>query len=300
MEAPNKENSSSPPTQRVMDVVELLAASTAPQSSAEVADQLGLNRSTVGSILAALDARGWVRRGADLRYVIGPLLASIGDHARHSLAAPTNLADELSRLAARNGYATGLSAIHRDQLVVLALVESVGRIPAGMAVGSRLPLQPPAGASIMAFKSAPEQSAWLSRAEPHARPQHKRTLDVIKEERIGVWGGGAADSTTMDVLSDVVQFLAVSPDSTSLRERIVTLLATLTGVAYMPEELARAEPLPVSVITAPVFDNNGNASWELQIGPFARAVTKSERQRLIAEMTTTAKRLSAAPVDDQR
>lgn len=59
-----------------------------PQSSAQIAVQLHLSRSTVGPILAALDEKGWVIRLPDLTYQLGAALIAISERAPAHAASP--------------------------------------------------------------------------------------------------------------------------------------------------------------------------------------------------------------------
>ncbi len=54
----DKGATASPPTDRVVAVIELLAGRDEACTIAEVADALGLSRSTVGAVLGSLDAHG--------------------------------------------------------------------------------------------------------------------------------------------------------------------------------------------------------------------------------------------------
>lgn len=284
--------SSSPPTLRVVSVVEFLTVRDRPQSAAEIADGLDLSRSTVGSILAALDEQGWVARLPDLTYQLGPALIAISERARPALPRPGVVDAELDRLAGNVACAVGLSTVHRGQLIVTAVTMHRGRIPAGIASGTRLPLAPPAGAAIIAHADASIRDGWLSRAKQSEIAQYAVVLDTIRDKGFGVWGAGAADIETVDVIADVVSFLSDNPASADLRDRVVHLLSSLNGAPYRPAELAEDKELAVSVLTAPVFDRNGMARWELQIGPFRPAVPLAERRRYIHELTSAARQLS--------
>ncbi|HTY33629.1 helix-turn-helix domain-containing protein [Mycobacterium sp.] len=285
--------SPSPPTLRVISVVEFLTLRERPQSSAQIADGLGLSRSTVGAILAALDDQGWVTRLPDLTYRLGPGLIAISERARPALPRPNVVDAELERLADSVGCAVGLSTVHRRQLIIVAVTALRGHVPAGISSGTRLPLAPPAGASIIAHADKTAQRDWLGRGKPKEIKRLRRTLEVIRETGIGVWGAGAAVET-VDVIADVVSFLSEDPSSAQLRNRVVALLGSLNGTAYEPEQLAIDDELPVSVLTAPVFDSDGTARWELQIGPFRPAVSRPQRQRYIDELRHTADRLNGA------
>ncbi|WP_281426166.1 helix-turn-helix domain-containing protein [Mycobacterium spongiae] len=278
-------------------MVEFLTVRERPQSSAEIADGLGLSRSTVGAILAALDEQGWVVRLPDRTYRLGPGLIAIGERARPMLPHPDVVHDELDGLARRVGCAVGLSTVHGDQLIVVALAARGGRVPAGFASGTRLPLEPPGGASIIAFADEAEQDAWLARSKPDDAPRFRRVLEVIRQTGVGVWGASAADIETVDVIADVVSFLSAHPASAQLRDRLLSRLSSLAGNAYEPAQLSLDDELPVSVITTPVFGAAGRAQWELQVGPFKSAVSREERKRIIDELLASAARLARPEPD---
>jgi DNA-binding IclR family transcriptional regulator len=284
--------SSSPPTQRVVSVMEFLTVRDRPQSAAEIADGLDLSRSTVGSILAALDQQGWVVRFPDLTYALGPALIAISERARPALPRPDIVDEELDQLAARVGCAVGLSTVHGDQLIVVSVTSRDGGIPAGIASGTRLPLAPPAGASIVAHAAAETRDRWLAGCSRHDVSRFRQLIDTIRDTGVGVWGVGAAGLDTVDVIADVVSFLSDSPASAGLRDRVVHLLSSLNGMPYDPAQLSVDVDLPVSVLTTPVFDARGQAKWELQIGPFRNAVSRTEREHYVRELAATAQRLT--------
>lgn len=282
----------SPPTLRVIAVVEFLTVRDRPQSAAEIADGLDLSRSTVGAILSALDQRGWVVRLPDLTYRLGPALIAISERARPDLPHADVVDDELHGLAQRVGCAVGLSTVHRDQMIVVAVAMGTGRVPAGIAAGTRVPLAPPAGASIVAHSDPATRNAWLGRGRQQDTARLRLLLTTIRDGGVGVWGEGAAIDT-VDVIADVVSFLSDNPASAGLRDRVVRLLSSVNGLPYDPHQLAVDGDLPVSVLTTPVFDAKGSAKWELQIGPFRGAVSLAERERYIRELVATARRLTA-------
>ncbi|MFC6012157.1 helix-turn-helix domain-containing protein [Nocardia lasii] len=109
----------SPPTDRVVSVVELLAA-RAPLHAAAIADTLELSRSTVGAILTTLDARSWVQRLPDLTYRLGP---AFPHHVRpaNQLAMPPNAQNALRALADRVGCGAALAAVTERSMTFVAL-----------------------------------------------------------------------------------------------------------------------------------------------------------------------------------
>lgn len=289
----DKGGSGSPPTDRVVAVVELLAGREVPCTIAEIADALHLSRSTVGAVLGALDAHGWVQRGADLRYRLGSRLAGVAEAARAARGAPPGLDDALARLAARVDCGAALGVVSATELTFVAVDAGRGRLPAGIAAGARLPLRAPAGAAVIAFADEARQRRWLGTLPREAQAETAAVLEQIRTTGVGVWGIGAADPGTLDVLADVVELLAEDPSQHTLRARVLALLAGISGRPYGARDLDSNDALPISYLVAPVFDSDGRAVWELQIGPLRSAVTPAERARYIEQLTRTARELDA-------
>ncbi|WP_430334731.1 helix-turn-helix domain-containing protein [Rhodococcus sp. ACT016] len=281
----------SPPTDRVVSVVELLAARGAPCTIAQVADTLRLSRSTVAAILGALDARGWVRREIDLAYRLGPGLIGPGAAARRTMGVLPGLDDALARLSAQVDCGAGLAVVTSNDLTFLAVDPGRGRLPAGIATGWTVPLRAPAGAAVIAFTDQARQRAWLGTAAPERRPELAAALHCIQSTGVGVWGIAAADPGMLDVLAEVVEHLAEDPTRHALRERVRTLLAGISGRPYNASDLAGDEALPISYLVAPVFDAAGRAVWELQIGPLKSSASREERAHYIEQLTRTAREL---------
>ncbi|MFC4373872.1 helix-turn-helix domain-containing protein [Nocardia halotolerans] len=281
----------SPPTERVVAVVELLAATRARLTAAAVADELGLSRSTVAAVLATLEARNWVLRGADLTYRLGPGLP--GPAAGPAGALPPGIQDELRDLARRVGCGVALSVVTETTLTFVAVAGQHGRVPAGVEVGTRLPLRAPAAASVVAFAAPPRRRTWLDTADPTQRRELDTALTEIRATGVAVWGIDPDDLGTLDVLTEVAGHLPHSPATGPLRRRVLGLLADLSGYPHTTAELDTDAELPIAYLSAPVFDHDRVPRWELQIGPLRPAVSRPEREHYRREIRTSAHRLSA-------
>lgn len=281
----------SPPTQRVVSVLELLAAAPHPQTSAQIADSLALSRSTVGNVLSALRARAWVNRRTDLTYEIGPGLLRVAERQQSKLAGGDPLRTALHALANEVGCGVALIRVDRDEIRFVAVVENRGRIPAGISVGTRLPLIPPGAATVVAHSPDAVRRAWLAAADPGERAHYEQVLADVRTLGAAVWGVDTNSLATLDVLADVVEHLADDTASSALRERILALLGGISGNAYSTGELAREAALPISYLSAPVLDPSGDPVAELLIGPLRTAVPKPERDHYLAALTATARTL---------
>ncbi|WP_181696441.1 helix-turn-helix domain-containing protein [Nocardia sp. GTS18] len=278
----------SPPTDRVVSVVELLAAE-APLTAASVADRLALSRSTVAAILTTLESRGWALRSRDLTYRLGPAFPTA-----HRAAAPAGADAALRELARRVGCGAALAVVSSTSMTFVGLAAHHGRVPAGIEVGARVPLRAPAGASVIAFCAPERQRAWLATADPGRRDELTTALAEIRSAGLAVWGIDPADLATLDVLAEVAGHLAHSPASGPLRRRVLGLLGDLSGYPHTAPDLAAAAPLPIAYLAVPVFDRDEVPRWELQIGPLHPAVSRGDRELYRTELLACAQKLGAA------
>lgn len=282
----------SPPTDRVVAVVGLLAAQAQPSSVAQIASRLELNRATVTSILAALEQAGWAARRDDRKYTLGPGLIAVADTVRRLWPLSTDSAHLIEQMAERAGCGAGLALVGATELSFLTLVRGRGRIPAGVGVGVRLPLLAPVGATAIAHRDAHARQAWLDSAQGVGRDVLDDVLAQVRRNGVVVFGLGGPGLEALDVLGEVVELLAEHPRRTALRQRVFELLTGVNGNPYTAEQLATPEPLSVSYLAAPVFEN-GEATYELQLGPLRRDVSAAERGRYIREIRATAGQLSS-------
>lgn len=284
----------SPPTQRVVAVVELLAASPDPLTAARIADALGLNRSTTGSILQTLQHHGWVRRRPDLTYRLGPALPRLAARAGDARSGPDELARRLDALADDTGCGVALLRIDGPEVRFDAVVADRGPIPAGITAGARLPLAPPAAATLVAHGTAATRRAWLAAAPPGRRATYRQLLADVQATGTAVWGVDADSVPLLEVLAEVVAHLTADPGSRRLRQRVLALLGGISGDPYRPGALDTDEALPISYLAAPVFTPDGVAAAELLIGPLRAAVDRAERRHYLTALTDTARRIGPA------
>lgn len=282
----------SPPTDRVVAVVEFLAGQQQPSSVATIVSRLELNRATVTSILLTLEHAGWAVRRADRRYTLGPGLIGVAGAVRRLWPLSAECGETIAALAERTGCAAALALVGTTGLSFVTVVRGRGRIPAGVDVGVRLPLIAPVAAAVIAHRDAAAQRAWLASADEADRPLFAEVLTEVQRSGVAVFGLGDADPKALDVLADVVDLLAEHPRQAALRQRVFELLAGLNANPYSAEQLAAARPLSVSYLTAPVFDG-GQPVYELQLGPLRGAVSAAERDSYIDELRAAAEQLSS-------
>ncbi|MFG1798166.1 helix-turn-helix domain-containing protein [Nocardia sp. NPDC049149] len=282
------DRSASPPTRRVIEIVSLLTTATEPVSVAGIAERLGIARATATAILAELDEAGWVARDRHRGYAIGPALVGL-----HGAALPPGVGDIIAALAARTGYGATFSRIEPDRLTVLDVRHGTHRIVPGIPVGHRIPLQFPAGASVMPWRTATEQNTWLRTAAGADQRTAGALLTLVRANGVAVFRPRADDAGMVDLLADLLSAVGTELLQPHLRSRVLRQLAELTSRPYTKSELDSTDALPLSYLAAPVFDVTGTAAYEVQLGPLQSATTKPERDEYISATLDAARQLSA-------
>ena len=255
----------SPPTDRVVAVLEYLAANPRGVSASGAARALRLNGSTCAVLLASLERARWVERAPDKTYRLGDGLLSVVDAMRERF--PLLGAGEavLRRLADELGCACMLTRIHPSHILVVAA--SGGGELAGSGTDRRFPIDPPYGSVAIAWRPANEIERWLdlpatplTRAE---RARYRRFLGEIRECGYAIWRLDERDEPLLGRVREMLDELRGDRHSEALRERLVRLFATFGRHGYLASELARDRSVPVSYMIAPIFGPDGQPHYEI-------------------------------------
>ncbi|MGY0498503.1 helix-turn-helix domain-containing protein [Nocardia sp. FBN12] len=283
--------SASPPTRRVIEVMELLTRAERALTASEVASALGLARATVTAVLTELTDAGWVRRDRARRFGPGPALAVLRPVDTEIPSAAVSA--ELKALAASAHCGVTLSRIADGRLTVVAKEYALGaRILPGLAVGQSIPLGYPAGAAVMPWRQEAERKAWSASATGPARRNAPALLRFVTTHGCAVFRPDSDDAGLVDVLAELLGAVGAEVVQPELRTRVLRQLSRLTARPYREADLDSAEPLPVSYLSAPVFDGSA-APYEVQIGPLQAAVSRGDRAHYLATIRAGAAALSA-------
>ncbi|MUL63643.1 hypothetical protein BOO86_04140 [Mycobacterium sp. CBMA 234] len=283
----------SPPTERVVSIVELLAGQSEPSSVASIASRLDLNRATVTSILLALERAGWVVRLADRNYTLGPGMLGVAEAVRNALPMPASYAEVLRDLAHTTKCGVSLALVGTTEMTFVSVIRGLGQIPAGVGVGVRLPLNAPAGASVIAGRDSATQQQWLATAPEELRPTFSKMLDQLGSNSVATFGFGDSNPEVLGVLGDVAELLSEHPRRGALRQRVFETLMSLGGMPYTAEQLDTSKPLPVSYLSCAVRNADGYAAYEIQLGPLNPSVSAADRARYVDELRAAAAKLSS-------
>jgi DNA-binding IclR family transcriptional regulator len=281
----------SPPTARVVAVLEFLAAH--PHDSfglSDLARRLGLSKPTcLGIVTTLTESRYLVRDARDKTYRLGPQLISLGHTAQESMRVNPAARDELRRLSTTHDTTAALSAVIDDRITLLELVGPPGA-EVGVRVGQSYPFAPPVGLMFVLWDDEALRD-WLAR-----EPTIPLRTDTQRLDRV------VAECRTSGYLVERLTpggrrlYTLMAGMSTTLPQELQALLGEMVSDVgervYLRSEGdgargRRGARTDISVISAPVFDHHRRQVMvvSLQIG---RGLTDTEISRLAHGVVDTA------------
>ncbi len=244
----------SPPTDRVVRILDFLAAHPAERFGvSELARRIGLSKPTcLGIVTALADAGYLVRDPADKTYRLGPSLITLGHKAQESLRVSPAAREQLRRLSARYGATAALSAVVDDRITLLDLVAPAGARP-GVEVGQSYPFAPPVGLMFVLWDDEAERN-WLAR-EPTLplRTDMARLGRVIARCRADGYLVERLTAGGRRLYSLMAGMPTNLPDE--LRALLGELVSDIGERVYLPEDAPTRKRVDISVISAPVYDH---------------------------------------------
>jgi DNA-binding IclR family transcriptional regulator len=255
---PESSRRASPPTARVVQILDFLACHPDDRFGvSELARRLDLSKPTCLGIVTTLTEAGYlVRDTEDKTYRLGPSLITLGHKAQESMRVSPAAREELRRLSARFGVTAALSGVVDDRITLLELVAPPGARP-GVQVGQSYPFAPPVGLMFVLWDDEATRD-WLAK-EPTIplRSNTERLHRVIADCRADGYlverltpGGRRLYSLMAGMSSNL-------PDE--LRALLGELVSDIGERVYLRGEndsnSGARKRTDISVISAPVFDH---------------------------------------------
>ena len=288
MPIPESSGRASPPTERVVAVLDFLARHPHDRFGvSELARRLGLSKPTcLGIVTTLTDSDYLVRDSGDKTYRLGPALIALGHTAQESLRVDPAARAELRRLSAISGTTAALSAVIDDRITVLELVGPPGA-DVGVRVGQSYPFAPPVGLMFVLWDDVALRD-WLTKEPTIPLRTDGDRMDRVVDEcrRTGylverLTPGGRRLYALMSGMSNRL------PDE--LQALLGELIADIGERVHLRSENPPGgrQRHDISVISAPVFDHHQRQAMvvSLQIG---RALTDAEIAKRGRALTTTA------------
>jgi DNA-binding IclR family transcriptional regulator len=286
---------------RGLDVIDLLTSFPGRAFTlSEIAKATRINVASCHAVIGALLERGYLARAANPRtYRLGPVLVAAGEAALKSQPLIERAKTAAEALAREIAVPVLLSGVVGEEIVgLVSIPDAAGRGP-GLRVGERLPLAAPVGAPFLAWSSEAAISAWIERHGPLAEPRLAETwreaLALTRSRGFHVTLR-APDSET---LSGVMAEMATGRNVIAYREQITQLVRSLDHQMAQPESLQPEACYDIILIAAPLFDQSGEAVFNLCLGGFAEALSGaailSHGERLVRTCVQIMREVRAAP-----
>jgi DNA-binding IclR family transcriptional regulator len=268
------QGTSSAPTARVLDVVELLVrAGDTRLRFVDVSRELGINQATAHSILKTLCDKGWATRDpVDKGFSVGPALAMIA--ARIRLTRPLANAARVvaAEMSDKFGYPASVIERAGDSLVITAFEGGQVPHPAGI-TGDRIPFVPPFGVAFAAWDSVEEQRAWVQRAPAADATVEERLYRVLARTRER---GFDVDWTTpaLAEAAQVVDTLNSYGLPKHVRHTLEKLRNEFTTIGLLSDDDPGQSTQPVATISVPVIDQHNRVALMVGVHPMRALTTR--------------------------
>lgn len=293
MSAGQSAGRASPPTARVVAVLEFLARHPHQQFGlSELARKVELSKPTCLGIVTTLADTGYlVRDSQDKTYRLGPALIALGHTAQEALRVSPAARDELRRLSSRFASTAALSAVVDDRITLLELV-APPTVKEAVRVGQSYPFAPPVGLMFVLWDDAALHD-WLAR-----RPTVPLRTDSQRLDR--VIGECRASGYLVERLTPGGRrlYTLMAGLSTNLPDELQVLLGELVSDigerVYLRSEAGGSgrQRHDISVIAAPIYDHHQRQVMvvSLQVG---RALTDTEITKWARTVIASADALTA-------
>ncbi|MEQ5777342.1 MULTISPECIES: IclR family transcriptional regulator [unclassified Thalassospira] len=151
-----------PALEKGLEILEILAAERRPMSMGAIASALGRSKSEIFRMLSVLEQKGYLERkdGSELFHITNHLF-ELGMQVSPVSTLLEAALPQMRRLAARVGQSCHLAVPSRDQMVVIARVESPEAIGFSVRVGYRRSLADSGSGKVLLAWMSPERRAPL-------------------------------------------------------------------------------------------------------------------------------------------
>ncbi|MCO8307748.1 IclR family transcriptional regulator [Streptomyces sp. RKCA744] len=138
---------------RAIDIIGFVAHQPRPLN--DVAEHLGVHKSTALRILQTLEGAGFVRKDAGGHYVMGFQLIAYGQLALDQVEARSLAHPVLQELAERHGHTVHLGELVGDHIVYIDKVDGRGSVAMGSRIGLRAQTHTAGVAKVITAYQAP-------------------------------------------------------------------------------------------------------------------------------------------------
>ena len=209
----------------------------------DIAERLGMSRSTTHRYVTTLLALGYLEQGARRKYRLGLSVTDLGMSALNATGLREQAHADLTELSHRAGYTTSLAVLDGSEIVYVDRVQSFRRGQRDphpkLGFGSRLPAHCTAlGKVLLAYLPEGERRDLLTRTDSESRgPNAITSKSVLREELAQVLDEGFAVED-QELARGRIAIAAPVLDEANEIAAAIDMTANAPGIAI--EELAGA------------------------------------------------------------
>ncbi len=252
----------SPPTTRVIDVVELVAARDEQTvRAADLARDLGMSKATTHAIVQTLCDRGWLVRSAGKRLALGPGLAPVAHAALEQRSTSRRALEAARGLSGASGYTASVVELVGRTMYVTSIDPAQ---PRGPALSQRVGYAAPFGSLFAAWATADERAEWFRRGlvTGPAATSYDAFLDRAR-----------SDGVLVERMSPVVEHVApllAATETGGVSDDLRTMVRAVVDEVVrtgLPLRSGSVEPQPVTSVAAPIPGPDGAVATALVLHP---------------------------------
>ncbi|WP_299665718.1 IclR family transcriptional regulator [uncultured Ruegeria sp.] len=258
--ASKKEKSMVPAVEKALDVLELLAESPTGLTMNEIVDALERTMGEIYRVVVYLADRGYLNQDEETnRYALTLRLFELSHRHDPTERLIQTALPMLERISARSMQSCHLGVLNRENILVLASVQSP--LPAGYAVrtGALFPVdQTSSGHVILAFSAEDIQERYVARQPFSQRSSLKKRLALIRKDGF--------EDTPSTMINGVRNLCVPVFDSRGVAAAITS------GFIGQTNETASADET-LSTIRVAAGELSKALGFQIETSPFGSALT---------------------------
>jgi DNA-binding IclR family transcriptional regulator len=212
-----------------LDVIELVA--NGPITLGDLADRLGLTRSTTHRLASALTDRRYLTFVPRSGYSLGPKLLELGFRVRDELDLPRVSGPQLERLALLTEDTVHLGVLDRDRVLYLDKIAGKRRINISSRVGELQPVASTGLGKALILEHDEEEWSNFFRAESGS---HRTPLSL--SEWLTRMRTYAAAGYAFDLEENEDQIRCVAAPIRDVAGRIIAAISVSSAAQYMSDQ----------------------------------------------------------------
>lgn len=266
---------SSPPTARVVDVIELVASrGESLVRAADVARDLGISKATTHAIVQTLCDRGWLVRSARSRALaLGPGIEPVARAVLQQRTTSRRSLEAARGLSEATGYTASVVELVGDTMYVTSVDPES---PRGPVLAQRVGYAAPFGSLFAAWASSEERAEWFRRGlvTGPAATSFEAFLDQARSDGVLV----ERMSPVVEHAVPLLQATERGGVSEDLRSMVRAVVDEIVRSGLPGRGPSSAHPQPVTSIAAPILPKEGSVTTALVLHPL-RSVSARELHR---------------------